>query len=141
MKKLADLPLSQTKYTKEYLRDISPLSLSFVGDSVHTLFIRTACLQKSPFHNNQLHNMTAQRVCATKQALDAKQILPLLSEEELFIYKKAKNAKTHSLPKNASLMDYHLATALEAIIGYLYLAGENQRLAELLSIIYADLGS
>ncbi len=141
MKKLPSLPLSQTNYTKEYLRDVSPLSLSFVGDGVHTLFIRTMCLEKSPFHNNELHNLTAQRVCATKQAFDAKAILPLLNEEELFIYKKAKNAKTHSLPKNATLMDYHLATALEAVIGYLYLAGQNERLEELLVGIYPDLGN
>lgn len=141
MKNLIGLPLSKINYEKSYLKDVNPLSLSFVGDGVHTLLIRAMSLNKSPYHNNDLHILTAQMVCATRQALDAKVLLPLLNEEELFIYKKAKNAKTHSLPKNATLMEYHLATALEAVIGYLYLSAQNERLEELLVNIYPDLGN
>lgn len=141
MKNLTGLPLSKTNYEKAYLRDVNPLSLSFVGDGVHTLLIRTMSLHKAPYHNNELHILTSQKVCATRQAADAKLLLPLLNEDELFIYKKAKNAKTHSLPKNATLMEYHLATALEAVIGYLYLSAQNERLEELLINIYPDLGN
>lgn len=139
MKKIVCLPVSKTHYDKAYLRDVSPLALSFVGDGVHTLLIRANNLEKSPYKNNELHSITSKIVCATKQAVDSKNLLPFLNEEELFIYKKAKNAKTNSLPKNASLMEYHLATALEAIIGYLYLSGQNERLEELLLNIYPEL--
>ncbi len=140
MKKIVCLPLSKTNYDKAYLRDVNPLVLSFVGDGVHTLLVRANNLKKSPYRNNELHALTSKKVCATTQALDAKHLLPYLNDEELFIYKKAKNAKTNSLPKNASLMDYHLATALEAVIGYLYLSGQNERLEELLLDIYPELG-
>ncbi len=140
MKTIVCLPLSKTSYEKSYLKDVNPLVLSFVGDGVHTLLIRANTLEKSPYKNNELHAMTSKNVCATKQAADSKNLLPFLNEEELFIYKKAKNAKTNSLPKHATLMEYHLATALEAVIGYLYLSGQNERLEELLLNIYPELG-
>lgn len=140
MKNLIGLPQSNICYDKKYLKDIHPLTLSFIGDSVHTLLMRVMNLDSSPYSNNKLHNITAKNVCASKQAIDAKVLLPLLNDEELFIYKKAKNAKTNMLPKNATLMEYHLATAFEAVIGYLYLSAQNDRLQALLSQLYGNLG-
>ena len=120
----------------ERLKDAAPLALSFVGDAVHTLMVRTEAFKENPYRNGELHGLSSAECCAKAQAAAAKRLVPLLNEDELFIYKKGKNAKVHSVPKNASLYDYKEATAFEAVIGYLYLAGETERLDYLMRAIY-----
>lgn len=119
------------KYTKEELFSVPILSLAFIGDGVHTLFVRENAFVPTN-RNNELHTASSHFCCAKAQAETAKRIEPLLSEEERFIYKKGKNATVGSLPKNADLMTYKLATGFEALIGYLYLSGKEERLTELL---------
>lgn len=120
------------------LKNANPLTLSFVGDGVHTLFIRAALLKKSPFRNDVMHELTSSFVCATAQAEDAKAMLPLLTDEERQIFNKAKNGKINTVPKHATIYQYQLATAFEAVTGFLYLTGKAERLAELYGIIYKD---
>ena len=121
---------------KGTLMDANVLSLSFVGDGVHTLYVRERVFGLSPYKNDELHKLASSYCCAAAQADAAKRLEPLLQEDELFIYKKGKNAHVGSVPKNATLYDYKLATALEAVIGYLYLAGKTERLEELLNALY-----
>lgn len=132
------LPFSNSSVPDSKLRNANPLALSFVGDGVHTLFIRAAVLSVNPFRNDVLHSLAAEYVCAPSQAEDAKIMLPLLTPCERQIFNKAKNAKLNTVPKHATLYQYQLATAFEAVTGYLFLAGDNDRLYELYSYIYAD---
>lgn len=130
----------EKKLTKEELRSSPILSLSFVGDAVHTVKVRTKYF--SPTHkNNELHVLSSADCCAPRQAEAAKKMETLLNEEELFIFKKGKNAPVHSVPKNASLYEYKLATAFEAVIGYLYLLGQEDRMNELVDKSYEKEGS
>lgn len=127
--------------TVERLKDAAPLALSFVGDAVHTLIVRTEAFKENPYKNGELHNFSSAECCAAAQAEAAKRLLLLLDEEETFIFKKAKNAKVHSVPKNASLYEYKEATAFEAVIGFLYLANRTERLDFLMREIYAKRGT
>ncbi len=130
------LPFSQVQYTKQQLKDTQILVLSFVGDAVHTLYVRTKLVQKDPYDNNELHKLTSKEVCAENQSKFVSIIEPMLDEDELFILKKGKNAKVNTVPKHAKLYDYKLATAFEALVGYLYLLGNNDRLNQIFEIIY-----
>ena len=132
------MPISQEKMDRKTLFDLNVLSLSMVGDGVHTLFLRSAALEISRYSNEKLHTLTAKYACAEAQALAAKKMLPLLSDEEKRIFSKGKNSHPHTIPKHASIYVYHLATAFEAVTGFLYLAGDNDRLAELYEAIYGD---
>ena len=130
------LPFSRVQYTKQQLKDTQILVLSFVGDAVHTLYVRTKLVQKDPYDNNELHKLTSKEVCAENQSKFVSIIEPMLDEDELFILKKGKNAKVNTVPKHAKLYDYKLATAFEALVGYLYLLGNNDRLNQIFEIIY-----
>ena len=132
------LPFSMDSVPVAALRDANPLTLSFVGDGVHTLFVRAAVLERNPYKNNVLHELASSYVCASAQAEDAKKLFPLLNEAERFIFNKAKNAKINAVPKHAGIYRYQLATAFEAVTGYLYLSGQNDRLTELYENIYSD---
>ncbi len=132
------LPFSLDFVPVDVLRSANPLTLSFVGDGVHTLFIRAAVMERNPYKNNVLHELASSFVCASSQSEDAKKMFPLLSEEERFIFNKGKNAKINTVPKHAGIYRYQLATAFEAVTGYLYLSGQNDRLAELYEAIYSD---
>jgi ribonuclease-3 family protein len=89
-----------------------------------------------PYELNNLHTQVCKMVCATAQAEAVKQIATLLTEDENFIYRKCKNAKTNNIPKHASMMEYKYATAFEGIIGFLYMNGQNDRLCELFELVY-----
>ena len=131
------LHFPQEKIEIKTLNDARPLSLSFIGDAVHTAYIRALLFKTEVYaKNGGLHLRASKLVCAKNQAEKALIMQEFLTEEELFIFKKAKNADTKNLPKNADLMEYHLATAFEAVIGFLYLAGCAERLEELLSKLY-----
>lgn len=132
------LPISAEEIAEKELFDYAPLALSMVGDAVHTLFLRSFFAEKTPYKNAKIHSAVAQYACAASQAEDAAVMLPLLSDAEKRIYNKAKNAKLNTIPKHASLYQYQLATAFEAVTGYLYLSGNNDRLADLYMTIYKD---
>ena len=113
---------------------LSPLTLAFVGDAVFDLFVRErlVCLANRPV--NRLHSLAVSLVKASSQARAAKKLSEKLSEKELSVLKRGRNAHTNHKAKNASESDYHYATGLEALFGFLYLSGESDRLRELFEL-------
>lgn len=118
----------------EDIRSYSPLTLAYVGDAVYELVIRTMIISKGNAPVNKLHKRSAALVKAPAQAQMMKVIEPLLSEEELRIYKRGRNAKSYTSAKNASVIDYRIATGFEALMGWLYLQERQERLLELIKI-------
>lgn len=120
--------------SKEDIVMLSPLQLAYIGDAVYELLVRTYLLrQKIPV--NRLHRTTTSYVKAKAQA-DIVHILDEnLNEKEKSIVRKGRNAKSKTVPKNASLIDYKYATGLEALFGYLYLTKQDGRMDELFEII------
>ena len=114
---------------------ISMLGLAHVGDAVYELLVRTSLCNQGHCAVKQLHRLTVDKVKAPSQARAAELIVPQLSEEELGIYRRARNAKVNSVPHNAQLSEYHAATGLEALFGWLWLLGRTERIAELFSLI------
>lgn len=117
------------------LRQISPLTLSFIGDGVYDLMIREYIISLANRPVGQLNSRKVSVVNCKFQAECAEVLEPLLTEEEMVIYKRGKNANVHSVPKNADKGDYHIATGFEAVFGYLYLKKEINRIRELFNLI------
>lgn len=115
--------------------ELSPLTLAFIGDTVFDLLVRENLICEANRPANDLHNLAVQKVKASAQAEFVEKILHHLTEAELAVYKRGRNAKSGHLPKNASQSDYHMATGFEALIGYLYLSDEIERIKELFHII------
>lgn len=112
----------------EKARQLSPLQLAYVGDSVHALLVRTYLIGAG-LKVRDMHLCANQAVNAASQARALQQILPLLTEEESAIVRRGRNAHPHhSAPKSASTGEYAGATGLEALLGYLYLTGAMDRL-------------
>lgn len=114
---------------------LSPLTLAFVGDTVFDLLVRSELVCEANRPVDSLHKSAAKRVCASAQSASIKAIMPMLSEEEESIFKRGRNAKTGGIPKNQSSADYHYATGLEALFGWLYLSGKTERINELFAEI------
>lgn len=110
--------------------------LSFVGDAVYSLLVRERLCQIGKSRSNDLHTESARRVKANAQANAFLKIESILDEKELSIYKKGRNAHNNHTPKNATQSDYHSATGLETLFGYLYLSNQNDRIYELFNIIF-----
>lgn len=118
----------------EKLLNTNLLPLAFLGDSVHTLFVREYCLKIANLKLDE-YNRRASSLCkASSQAKALEGITPFLNENEENIVRRARNAKSKHHAKNASVSDYSHATAFEALIGYLYLSGDKKRLNEILEI-------
>lgn len=114
---------------------LSPSVLAFVGDAVYGLMVRTA-LSEVNRPSGELHKLSVKLVNATAQADAYKIIEPLLSEKEISVFKRGRNFKTGNTPKNSSGGDYHTATGLETLFGFLYLSGEKERLQTLFNVIW-----
>lgn len=110
---------------------LSPLTLAFVGDTVFDLLVRGNLVMQANRPVGKLHPLAATKVCAAAQARDARDIAPLLTEREVDIYRRGRNAHTGRIPKSASSAEYHSATGLEALFGWLYLSGRDDRIEEL----------
>ena len=117
---------------KRDIRSFSPLALAFVGDNVFDLVIRTIVAEKSTGNVSTLHKIKSTMVRAGAQSRMADEIMSLLTEDETAVYKRGRNAKSHTVPKNADVTDYRKATGVEALFGYLYLEGRMDRVYELL---------
>ncbi len=117
---------------------LSPLTLAFVGDTVFDLFVREELVCEANRPVKKLHNLASAKVNAAAQASYAKKLMEILTEKELGVLKKGRNAHTNHKAKNMSESDYHLATGLEALFGYLYLEGNIERLRELFEIIRTE---
>lgn len=109
-----------------------PLVLANLGDAIHTLYVRASLIDGYAGKVNGLHREACARVNAAAQANLMKSALPLLNEEEADVFRRARNSHVNTVAKNASVADYKYATALEALIGYLYLTGRTDRLELLL---------
>ena len=112
---------------------MNPVVLAFLGDAVYTLYVREKCALGSDAKAGTLHKLAADTVNAGAQAGFADRILPLLSEEELSVFRRARNAKKGTKAKHSTVSDYNKSTGLEALLGYLYITGEYARLGELLA--------
>jgi ribonuclease-3 family protein len=116
---------------------LSPLTLAFVGDTVYDLLVRERLVLQANRPTNKLHNLAVERVRASAQAAAAKMLLDAqtLQADEASVLRRGRNAHTGHVPKTASESDYHMATGLEALFGYLYLSGRQDRLRELFDLI------
>lgn len=120
------------------IRTYSPLTLAYIGDAVFDLVIRSLVVMKGNTSNNNLHKSVTKYVSAIGQGRILDKITPVLTEEELGIYRRGKNAKPNSKAKNATLAEYLKATGFEALIGYLYLKGDEDRMIELIRMGISD---
>ena len=110
------------------VRTYSPLTLAFLGDGVFDLVIRTVIVERGNRSPQQLHKEKSRIVKAGTQALLGEAIWDLLNETEQSVYRRGRNAKSGTSAKNASIVEYRKATALEALIGYWYLTGQEDRM-------------
>ena len=121
--------------TDAEINAMNPLALAHMGDAVYELLVRRELCRKGKLTAGSLHRETVRYVSAPAQAAYAEKLLPALTEEELRIYKRARNARSHAAPKGASVGEYHAASALEALFGWLYLRGDEERIEELFAFI------
>ena len=117
---------------------ISMLGLAHVGDAVYELLTRSFLCLQGHTDVQQLHRLTVARVRAEAQARAAERILPLLTQEEAALYRRGRNPHVNSVPHNAELAEYHAATGLEALFGWLFLQGRTERIEQLYAVIAED---
>ena len=121
--------------TDTQLQNLSSLALAHIGDAVYELMARSYLVTRGKETNRSLHRATVALVAAPAQAAGAEKIGPLLTQEEREVYRRGRNAKVHAVPHGATLQQYHAATALEALFGYLYIKGRRERLCRLFDAI------
>ena len=109
----------------------SPLTLAFVGDGVYDLLVREYLARQANRPVGELNRRKVAVVNCTAQARFAKELMPVLTESEQAVYKRGRNAAPKCTPKNGTVADYHSATGLECLFGYLHINGEKERIAEL----------
>ncbi len=116
---------------EDALREISSIGLAHLGDAVYELLVRTWLCAHGKATGRGLHRATIRLVCAESQARRVEAILPLLTKEESDVFRRGRNAQVHSVPVHASRAQYGEATALEALLGWLYLRGQRERINRL----------
>ena len=114
----------------------SPLTLAYIGDSVYEVYVRAHLLAGGNLSTNKLHRASIKYVSAEAQSAFMEIIEPMLTDEEEAIYKRGRNAKSYTIPKHASVIDYKRATGFETLIGYLYLSGKGERIDELMQLLF-----
>lgn len=120
------------------LRAISSLGLAHMGDAVFEILVRAWLCAHGKATGKGLHRATVAIVCAESQAKRAERILPLLTEEEQGVFRRGRNAPVKSVPNHASRAQYAEATALEALLGWLYLKGRKDRINELFAVMMEE---
>ena len=120
------------------INQISSLGLAHLGDGVYELMVRTWLCLHGKATNKGLHKAAITYVSAPAQAQRAQKILPILTEEEQDVFRRGRNSHTAAVPKGASVGEYHTATALEALFGWLYLRGETDRLNRLFDLMMEE---
>lgn len=118
----------------EEVNQMSPLTWAYVGDCVYELYIRTKLVDTTKLKPHELHIKSVKYVKAQAQAETLKKLETILTEEEKEIVRRGRNTQTHHITKNASMHDYMYATAFEALIGYLYLTKQDDRLFEMMKM-------
>jgi len=129
---MAFIPEIEVKQPQLY----APLTLAIIGDSVYDLYVRTRLSEGGSLPTNTIHKTAVSYVKAAAQARSVHAILDSLAEDELTIFKRGRNAHSATVPKNASISDYRAATGFEALLGYLYLKNEPDRLSEILRMAF-----
>lgn len=124
--------------TKSQAKQLSPLTLAFYGDCVYELLVRQRIVRAGSRPSQELHRLAVEKVRASYQSAAYECILPVLSEEETDIIKRGRNATGLNPPRSSNAKEYHQATAVEALFGYLSLIGENARLEELFEVILSE---
>lgn len=116
------------------IHNYSPLTLAYIGDGVYELIIRSMVVCKANTSAKNLHKLSSSLVKAATQAEMIQALSENLTEEEMKVYKRGRNAKSATMAKNATMSDYRSATGFEALIGYLYLTEQSDRMIELIRI-------
>ncbi len=122
---------TQEPIPRERAKQINPIVLAFVGDAVYTLCVRTRLALSSGEKTGALNRRASERVSAHGQSEALARILPMLTEEEAEIYRRGRNAKKPTKSKNATVAEYVRSTGFEALLGYLYLTGQTERIRQL----------
>ena len=117
---------------------LSMLALAHVGDAVFELLVRSFLASRGPASVQDLHRKTVSYVRAESQAEAARKILPILDEEETAVYKRGRNCRVHGIPTHANPAEYHSATGLEALLGWLYLQGRTDRIDDLFQTVMGE---
>ena len=112
----------------------SPLGLAYIGDAVYEIAVRTLVISEGNMSVNKYHKKSSSLVKASAQAGVYDNIKEKLTDEEAAVYNRGRNAKSATAAKNASIVEYRMATGVEALIGYLYLSGRTARALELIKI-------
>lgn len=116
-------------------KQLSPLNLAFIGDCIYEILVRENLVKNANRPVNDLHHESVKFVSAKAQTKAFEKIEDILTEDEMSIFKRGRNAKVGHNPKSASTGEYHTATGIEALFGYLYLSGKEERIKELFSVI------
>lgn len=119
--------------TPKDIRTFSPLTLAYIGDDVYDLVVRTIVVENGNAPVNKIDRRCSKIVRATAQCKSMRAIEPLLTEEEAGVYRRGRNAHSYTKAKNASVEEYRVATGFEALLGYLYLTGQTERIFTLIS--------
>ena len=115
--------------------ELPPLTLAFVGDGVYDLMVREHLVKAANRSVGELNKRKVSLVCCSSQAKFYSEFECILTEEEVSVYKRGRNAAPNSTPKNASKAEYHIATGVEALFGYLYLCGRIDRIRQIFDVI------
>ena len=121
----------QMNLSKQQIDAISNLGLAHMGDCVFEILCRGYLCAKGETTVDRLHRDTIAMVKATAQAKFVDKLLPLLTEEEMCVFRRGRNAKVNSVPQKADIYQYHASTGLEALFGWLYLQGKTERINQL----------
>ena len=135
-----EFDLIKNKFSKEEITQLNPLVLALIGDAVYEVVVRTYLTSKHRGMNvNKLHNKTVGYVKATSQCKYMKLIIDDLEDDEMAIFKRGRNTKSHAT-KNSDVVEYKWATGFEALVGYLYLNNKEERLNFLLGKVLNEEG-
>ena len=124
--------------SRDRLLEISSIGLAHMGDAVFELLVRAWLCAHGGATGRGMHRAAVSLVCAESQAEKAEKILPLLTEEERAVFRRGRNAQVHTVPHHASRAQYGEATALEALLGWLYLQGKTERINQLFCIMMEE---
>lgn len=123
------------EYTEQEARQFNPLQLALIGDAVYEVYVRNYVFNKNQGLSAHKIHVEAIKYVKAKGQSDIMQVLePVLTEDEMYIFKRGRNTKSATVPKNANVRDYRAATGMEALIGYLYLTNKQERLLELIEM-------
>ena len=120
------------------LKTYSPLTLAYIGDAAYELVIRSLVVEQGNAPVNKLHKRSSRLVKAKAQAEAAVKLLDVFTEEEMAVYKRGRNARSHTMAKNAEMTDYRMATGFEAVMGYLHLNQDYERMVTLIHLGIGD---